>query len=374
MVKKGKFRLLNYFIENNLIYYKSLSKNSKIIAFALIKFLNFKPLKYVLTECLINRLIQYFAIQIDINDGSKKLILLNFQDSKKENIIKAFNSVKQSIAETYSSPIFLKDKILEKEFLSIIFNDINAKTSITKEPESILLSSERNNVIFKFFSINLGLIDNKYSFVSNFLNLINSIGRIGFLIFNFKIDINENIKVTSYFIEKNDKMDADYTIQSKVNNFFKSDIISEENIKIKTIFKFLWRLGIREDSIILNDFYNLFISEKSSPSLDLQKIKADIERNLIKNHIKYIKLSKKLFFIEESVLFIILDTLDSEYIHRILEEHYPKYIFYILILNHKGYEKLLETKSIYLIKSIKIIPPEEIHKFNYQELKKLKDS
>ncbi|MFX0141242.1 MAG: hypothetical protein ACFFDN_46815, partial [Candidatus Hodarchaeota archaeon] len=68
--------------------------------------------------------------------------------------------------------------------------------------------------------------------------------------------------------------------------------------------------------------------------------------------------------------FLILQDLDSNYIHKVIEKYYSKYFIYILILNDLGYEKLLNMKPIKSIESIKILNPLEIRKFNYEEFKR----
>ena len=83
------------------------------------------------------------------------------------------------------------------------------------------------------------------------------------------------------------------------------------------------------------------------------------------------RLSPNLLLIENSYLFIILENLNPQYIHRILRVHYPKYFIYIFILDELGYKKLLKMNSIKLLESIKVIHPEEIQKFNFQEFKRM---
>ena len=68
MVKKGKYRLFSYLLENHLIYYKSLKLNNKLIAFALIEYSNFKSVEPILDALLRNRVIKYYSIQIEINE------------------------------------------------------------------------------------------------------------------------------------------------------------------------------------------------------------------------------------------------------------------------------------------------------------------
>lgn len=371
MVKKGKYKLFNYLIENHLIYYKSLRKNDKIIAFAILIYQNFKSILAVLNEFLRERVIQYYAIQININKNSEKLLVLNFEDSKKERIIKSFNFVKQNIFETHISAKFLKEKDLEAQFLSNISQDINSNTFITKLSESIKISNDNNSKVFNFYLINFDFIKKKNSFILNLLNLINSLGSKGFLIINFKTDNNDNIKISSYFVEECETIENIINIENSINDFFQSNLIKKQVIKIRTIFNYLWRLEIKDSFYFLNDFLDLFFPKNySTTTLTLSKINKKFEQNLLNNQIEYVRLGDNLMFIEHSHLFIILENLDSNYILRILKKYHPKYIIYILILNKMGYKKLIEAKSIKFIENIKIIHPKDIQKFNYQEIKK----
>ncbi|NVM34789.1 MAG: hypothetical protein HWN81_04285 [Candidatus Lokiarchaeota archaeon] len=370
MFKKGKYRLFSYFIENYLIYYKSIKKNNKIIAFAICEYLEFKSIEPILKDFLRKRAIHYFSIQIDINEKSEKILLLNFEDYKKENIIKSFNIVKQFLAEIEKPVKFLKEKFLEKKFLAIFLQDIKSNTSISKVSEAITISTEKELKFFNFYSINLDLIEQRKSFISNFLNLISNFSRRGFLIFNFQIDDSEEIKIFAYFVDICERNKNNSNIENNVNSIFHSNLISRQNIKIQEIYNYFWRLGVTDTFFFLNDFCNLFFLKKNSYSLDLLNINDQIEENLVKNQTEYVRLSPNLLFIEHNYLFIILENLDSEYIHRILKAHYPKFFIYILILNNLAYKKLLEMDSIKLLENIIIIHPKEIQKLNYQEFKR----
>ena len=369
MVKKGKYKLFNYLIENHLIYYKGLRKKDKIIAFAILVCQNFKSIFSILNEFLKNRFIQYYTIQISINENCEKLLFLNFEGSKKETIITSYNFVQQKIFETDNSVKFLKEKDLEARFLSIISQDINFNTSITKLPESLKISNKNNSKVFNFYLINLDLIKKKNSFIINFLNLINSLERKGFLIINFKIGNNNSIKISSYFVEDSENLENINNIEDRINDFFQSNLIKKTHIKIRTIFNYLWRLGINDKFYFLNDFLELFFTKNYSASSTFSEFNKKFEQSLINNQIEYIRLGNNLIFIENSYLFIILENLDSKYVLRILKKYYPKYIIYILILSEKGYKKLIEAKSIKLIENIKIIHPKDFQKFNYQEFK-----
>ncbi|MFX1339923.1 MAG: hypothetical protein ACFFDK_15030, partial [Promethearchaeota archaeon] len=61
MVKKGKFKLLSYVIEDQLIFYKSLNRNKKILAFSIIEVESFFPLLQILKDYLEKRILKYFS-------------------------------------------------------------------------------------------------------------------------------------------------------------------------------------------------------------------------------------------------------------------------------------------------------------------------
>lgn len=370
MVKKGKYRLFSYLLENHLIYYKSLKLNNKLIAFALIEYSNFKSVEPILDTLLRNRVIKYYSIQIEINEKREKILLLNFEDYQKENIIKAFNIVRQNLAEIEKPVKFLKEKILEKKFLAIFFQDINSSTSISKTTEVITISGENKLKSFDFFSIDLNSIKKRNSFIVNFINLVKNLGRRGFLIFNFQIE-NYDIKISAYFVDVYENIKNSLNYEDKINSFFHCNLIKRQYIKINSIYSYFWRLGISNTYFFLSDFYELFFPQKDIYSQELFDTNNQIEKNLLSNKIEYLRLSTNLLLIENSYLFIILENLNSQYIHRILRDHYPKYFIYILILDELGYKKLLKMNSIKLIESIKVIHPEEIQKFNFQEFKRI---
>jgi len=233
-----------------------------------------------------------------------------------------------------------------------------------------LISAGKESRIFNFFSINLETIRKKNSFISNFSNLIRNLGRKGLLIFHFRMDHHENIKLTSYFVEKCETNGKSSNMEEIINNFFHCNLIKRQEIKIKVIFNLIWRLGITSHYFFFIDFEVLFHNKKLSCSLNLLEMNELFERNLLNSQIEYVKLSKNLYFVDQSYLFLILQDLDSNYIYEIIEKYYPKYFIYILILNYLGYEKLLEIESIKLIENIKIINPVKIQKFSYEIFKK----
>jgi hypothetical protein len=370
MAKKGKYKLLSYLVENQLIYYKSLTRYNKIIAFAILQSENFKSIEIFLNDFLINRIIQYYSIHIYTAEKGKNILLLNFEESKKEDIIKAFNVVKQNLKQSYNKANFLKNQSLENKFLANLSQPINFNTSITKNSNSIIITTDKNSKFLHFFSIDLNLIERKKSFIFNFSNLITSLGKKGCLIFNFTLDSNESIKFSPFFVLENEINEKSVDIERIINEFFHCNLIKKESVEIQKIFNYIWRLGIKDTFFYLKDYYDLFNAMKLARSSDFLEIYESFKRKLIQNQIEYIKLNKNLLFIEQSFIFLILENLDSDYIHRIIEKYYPKYSIYILILSDTGYKEIQGIEPINLIENIKIIDPNEFRNFNYEEFKR----
>jgi hypothetical protein len=370
MVKKSKYKLFSYLIENYLIYYKSLSENKKIISFAVLECLNYKSIGSILNELLRNRIINYYSFQIESYNKDNKLVILNFEEDKKGNIIKAFNVVQQKIGETREQIKFLNDKDLEKRFLANLFQYSNSNTIITKSSESIKILNGNKSKILSFFIIDFDFVKHANTFISNFINLIINIGEKGCLIVNFRMDTEDNIKISPYFVLESENFKDVFSIENEINNFFQSNLLKCYNIKIKTFSNFLWRLGINNTSFLLDNYYNLFYPHNSNYSLTLREMNELLEKSLLNDHIEYIRLSKTLLFIEQRYIFLLLENLDCNYIYKIIEKYYSKYFIYILILNDLGNKELQKIKSIKLIENIKILNPLEIRDINYKEFKR----
>ncbi|MFX0006693.1 MAG: hypothetical protein ACFFA7_10565 [Promethearchaeota archaeon] len=370
MVKKGKYKLFSYLVENSLIYYKSTKKKSKIVSFAILECLSYKSIIFILNDLLVRRIIQYYSIQIDTNNKNKTILILNFEENEKEKIIKAFNVVQQNLEKLYISIKYLKEKRLEEKFLDIIFRTISSNTTIKRSSESILISVENKLKALYFYKVDFENIDKKRTFILNFLDFVYNIREKGHLILNFAIDNTENIKISPYFVLESESIEKISTLESKVNNFFHSNVLKKQNIKIKTFANYFWRLGINHIFFYLDDNSDFFNIHSSSDSLDVLEMNKQFEECLKKNHIDYVRLNTNLLFIEDSYIFLILENLDSSIIYKIIEKYHSKYIIYILILNDLGNRELQNIKSIKLIENINILNSSDIRTFNYNELKR----
>lgn len=369
MVKKGKFKLLSYLIDDYLIFYKSLNRNKKIVAFSILETESYHLLITILNRFLNQRFINYYSIQININDMGKKVIFLNFEDKTKDSIIKLFNLINQKLNNCKSKILFLLKDQLEKIFLNIILNNSSSNIKISKMSDSILIKDEKSSTYIDIYDINLSNIDNKSTFFHNFLNLLNKLNRKGYLVINLKRDIQDNIIFTTNFVDMRNNFNSIDKFELEINKIFDYNLLEKKKCGLNNVFYLLWRFGISSDSYRFNDFSELFLDEIHYDFKDLSKFNAKFEDNLINKHIKFKRLNQNLLFIEQHSLFYTSTNLDYKLILKILKKYYLKYFIYILILNDNEYNKLLKIEKINWLKKAKMLCPEEFLNFNFNVLR-----
>ena len=299
----------------------------------------------------------------------KFFYLLNFEEIKKENIVRLFNIIRQNFTEKNLLIKFQVDSILEQRFLELILKKIDSNTTLMKRSESILVVS--NNISFQlvFFSINLDKLNKKDSFFHNFISLINNFNRKGYLIINFLCNNDEEIKFSLYFTELLINKEDSFNTEKDVNSFFNYNVLKRQNIKIKEFHNYLWRRGISNHFFLLKYYSHLFQSNLPNDSQDLLTFNREFERNLVKNEVKSIRFSNYLILIENTFLFLTMQKLKSGFIQRIIQKYLSKYFIYILVLNEEDAKKLLEIKSFTSMKNVQILNLEEISKFNFKIFK-----
>lgn len=375
MTKKGKYQLLSYLIDKKLIFYKSLNRHKKLIAFAMLESNSLNEIIPILNKFLKKRLIQYYSLQLNTFERNKKHFLLYFEEIKKESIIRAFSIIHQKLIEQNTHFKLLENSFLEKEFLEIIIKEVESNTSLIKHNKSLLVTNKNSSFLLDIFTINLEDLDNKDSFIFNFINIINNFNRKGYLICNFLCDNNEEIKFSLYFVEIIIKRDDIFNTEQNVNNFFNYSIIKKRDVKIKEIFNYLWRRGITNNYFLLKFYSHLFLTKNHQGSHRLLKFNRGFEKNLLKNCISFIRFSENLLFIEQTFLFLALSKLKPLYILKVIKKYRSKYFIYILILNKEDTEKLLEIESIKSLKNIQILNSDDMLNFNFNRFKeKLKYS
>jgi len=146
MVKKGKFKLFSFLLENNLIYYKSINKNNKLIAFSILESDNFLRIIKPLNEFLLNKYLFYYSIQLNIPQKRKTTIIISFIGEDKSNIDKFFNLIKEQINNIDKSVSFLKSRKLKRHFLLVLSNNIDGGANSMKQPNSLVLKNGAKRV------------------------------------------------------------------------------------------------------------------------------------------------------------------------------------------------------------------------------------
>jgi hypothetical protein len=365
MTRKGKFQILSYLIDENLIYYKSLNKNKKIVAFAMFETVFINPIISTLNNFLRKRFIQYYTIQWNSLEKNKKVFLLNFEEEKKESIIKIFNEVGQKLRRVNDTLIFFKNSQLEWKFLEPILKESSSKVSLMKQSNSILVLNRNDSFLLNMYNVDLDYLENLEFFFYNFLKILNSFNKEGYLLFTFRIDHNDEITFSPFYTEKCNKEDDLFNTEKSINTFFNYTMLKRHDTKIKQIFNCLWRLGISDDSFSLKYFNKLFLKEEKNGITKLLKFNKGFEQNLSQNQIKFIRLGKKLLLIEEKYLFVVLTKLNSEYIQKIIEKYHSKYFIYITILSESEIKKLLNISKFNCLRNLQILTTKEILDFNF---------
>lgn len=369
MVKKGKYQLLSYLVDRYLIFYKSFNRHKKIVAFAMFEANSFSLVIPILNEFLKKRFIQYYSIQLNTLQEGKKICILNFEEIKKENIVRLFNLIHQKFTEMNPSVKFHEELILEQKFLELILTKADSDTRVTKLSESILIVNNNTSIQLDFFSINLDKLDSQDAFIHNFVNIINNFNRKGYLTINFLCDNDEEIKFSLYFTELIIKKEDSFNTEININSFFNCNVMKRQSIRIKEFHNYLWRKGISNNSFLMKFYSHLFLGNNKNDSLDLLKFNQEFEQNLLNNNVKFIRFSNYLLFIEKTFLFLTMSKLKSEFIQRIIQKYLPKYFMYILILNDQDAKKLLEIKIFTSLKNVQILNLDKFSNLDFKIFK-----
>lgn len=370
MPKKGKYQLLSYLVNRYLIFYKSLNRNKKIVAFAMFEANSLNKTIPILNEFLKKRFIQSYSIQLNTLQEKKKVFFLHFEEIKKENIVRLFNIIRQNFAEKNFRIQFHLDSILERKFLELLLIKVSSNTILTKLAESILVVNNNTSLQLDFFSISLDKLDSQDFFVHNFIRIINNFKRKGYLIINFLCDNDEEIKFSLYFTEIVIDEDESFSTENNINSFFNYNVMKKHNLKIKEFHNYLWRKGISDNFFLLKYYSHLFLSNYSNDSKDLIRFNREFEQNLSRNDVKFIRFSNYLLFIEQTFLFLTMTKLKPDFIQRIIQKYLSKYLLFILILNEEDAKKLLEIKSFASMKNVQILNLDEMSKFNFNIFKR----
>ncbi len=342
MIKKGKFKLLSYIVDEDLIFYKSLNRVKKYIGFFIMQATSFYPLISILNNLLNKRLICYYSIQINSKNTEQYFFFINIENNTKNETIKLWNLIKEEIKEKNCHNAFLIRNNLEKTFLEILDDDLNNNNLILKNSNELLLIKDKKNIRrLDFYTINFENLEDKSFFLSTFLNYIDNLNLFGYIILNFKQMENNTINISVYFTLISEKEKNLGNISAEINNFFNIVLLEKKKIRIKEIGHHLWRYAIFNNFYSFKDVIDLFKTDKHYDFKNLQTFNLQFEQSLLKNGIKFRRINENMVLIQEDILFITFLNCDPKVLLRIFKKFYSKYLLYILILNEVEYKDLL---------------------------------
>jgi hypothetical protein len=368
MNEKGKFRLFSYIIEENLLFYRSLNKNKKILAFSIFKTKNFIHIIPTLNEFLENGILTYYSIQFTIIGNSDVFFILNFEDSHRNIILKSFQLIHQTLIKN-NDLTFLTNQTLEKQFFRIFIKNVSMNLKIIRNDHSIMLTNGSYKKYFNLYSINLSLLKNKTAFLHHFLNFFRDYHKKGYLIFNFKKKDNKEIILTPYFVQVGKELLGFSNIEENFNKFYTPNLLKKQNLDLSNFYCILWRNDASIIQFPYKEILEVLGLKNPQEFSDINKFNSHFEDLLRQNSIIFKKLNRNLFFIEYSSLFFIFPHLDPKLIMKLLEKYVSNYYIYIIILNEKEIDKLLKIENIKFLNNVKIIYPKNLSNFNFERLR-----
>ncbi len=370
MVRKGKFKLFSFLIEKHLIYYKSLNKNNKLVAFSILEINNLLKIIPILNDFLLNKFLFYYSVQIKVPKNRRKTILLTFIGNDKSRIDKFFNLIMQKIRENDKSIKFLKNHNLKRQYFHILSDKINNDINTLKLGDSLILKQGDNVQFLHFYEINCDLMQNEKVSLHNLLKALNNFYQKGYLIFNIKAINSENIVSNAYFIDiRYEKDRKSLDIEEEINSLFKCELFKKSVINLNRLYCILWRANLSEIFYNLTQDADIFLSLSQYNFQNLSKFSIQFDKALCLNQIEFQTLKPNLFFIEDKILFLIQKVYNPIEISRILEKFLSKYYIFILILNMDEYKKLIQSNNIRLMENIKTLNYKEFIKFNISNMK-----
>lgn len=355
MVKKGKFKLLTYFLDDFLIFYNSLNKSEKIIAFAILKIKRFNSILPILNNFILKRKLSYYSIQVDLTEKEKYKIILNFEDRSKEIIKKIFNNIYQTLLNEDIQMEAMKKKNLSREFFKFIIQEIDNNNFVAKVSDSLILQHYDNYKALTFYWLNLNIVKNTQSFLFSFLNILLNFNHKGYLIFNIDADLSENLTISSYFVEVRNFPRKDVHIEDEVNNFFNCDLISKLNVQEKYLSRVFWRLRLLNKFYPFEEIKHIFTTQCEYTFQNLSELNLQIEYNLRKHNIRFKRISKTIILIDQRILFLVMRKIKIDLIKSVLNKFYSKYWLYILIIDWNEYKKIIESKELKELKNVKVL-------------------
>ncbi|MFW9938503.1 MAG: hypothetical protein ACFFD5_12705 [Candidatus Thorarchaeota archaeon] len=364
MVRKGKYKLLSYFIEDSLIFYKSMKKSKSYVAFSVLRALNLINVIEILVDFLKRKILNYYSIQISLSENEENLLILCFQDVRKSTIIKSYNLIRERILETNKFSQFLSNKELENAYFNIIQGIKNPNIKICCKHNKIFIKSESTIKILECYDLDLKSYKKREPNLYFLLNLFKDCNKRGHFIFNFKSNDVCEILLSAFYVNKLKNEDDPFSnLDSEINRFFDENVLLKYNLCINDIANLLWRLKLSKNQFLSINPVELFNFKHKENIRDLDEFNIKFENKLNQSKIHFQRLSPNLLFIEQKVLFMTLLTLDVKLILNLSKNFYSKYKIYILFLDDEEYQRIEKVDKVKELDNLKILNYDDYNNF-----------
>jgi hypothetical protein len=361
MLNRSKFKLISYIIHKEIIFYRSINRNEKIFGFSIIKTLNIDKILNILKNCISHGLLNYFAIQIDPYEDFNQLIILNFQDHDKNNIIKVFSILYHRLKENLENFQFLYDEDLEKYFFNIGFPGNDPNIIIFEDEDYLVLESNPDFFRLKFYEIKVKNIQKKF-FISDLIHLLKNSKINGRIIFNFKFTLRDALVFSAYIISINENRN----LKDHINQFFKKDLIDVIKIRSSLFPNLIWRREITDTVYKYTEKINFNLIKHNQEKFNEEiEIRNELINEINKLELHYIKINSNLYLIENDFIILIVINLNLKYIIKFVKKYYNKYEILILIKNLNDYNNINLKTKLNSLRKLKICYAENFFDSKY---------
>lgn len=370
MSRKGKFNLLSFLIEEKLIFYKSINKTKKLIAFSILSSKNIPKVLVILNKMLKKRLIRSYSIQIKTDSKSRERIFLYFEDQEKERILTTFNLIHQKLNTEIKALRFFKKGNLKREFFKIFSNKITPYSDVIIDKESIRIHYDQKSLLIKCYQIKINLIHDRIEFIPSLIQLLNKLNSYGFLIFNVRINNYDEITLNSYYlrISKKEK-DQDLNLENEINSLYDTPIFKAINVKFHSFYKILWRKALSLEFSVVKDLLNLFLTysvyDFQNSNLFINQLLRMFQLNQIEVH----KLNSNLLLLDkQSALYLIINNAEMSLLEKVITQYKTTHKIYLINISTKDYNNS-ELNKIESIPNLKLLTFKDIINLDFLKIK-----
>lgn len=373
MKKKGKYKLLSYYVEKDLLFYSSLNKIKKIVGFCVIETKNILKIIEILNEFWIKSPLNSCAIQINVGYESNINLILNFENFEKKAIIQTFSNICNKFEKTGITFSVKVNNQLEQEFLYNIFNkdtlDLQ-NTMLQTSGDDLIIRDEKESIFYTFYHVNLNLLDDKRNFIDNFIGFMKDKGVNGHLILSHATNRLGDLQVSTYFVEIMSEAKSEIDIVKETNEFFKIELIKQLKPNLESIFKYLWRLPLTSSNYLVNNIDELYSLEEKYDFQNIEKLMIQIEHQLLEHKVDYQILNDNTILINNKIIFSILSTPDLDSIIEMVKNNIDIYQVYILVVNNEVYLNITKIEYVSEIENLKILNSEAFINLNFEDFKR----